>query len=183
MRLDVGPDAVVEWVPEPAIPYAGSRYDQEFDVRVASGGVLWFWETIASGRMARGERWAFTKFSSSIWIEMADGARIIERMEVEPGPRGQGSGMAYEWDYVASAFLVSDALSEADLSAISDEVWTALESVGTEVLGGLSRPAAAGLVIKLAARTGDALRESLDRIWGVVRRRLWGQPIPPLRKY
>lgn len=183
MRLEVGSNAKAEWVPEPAIPYAGSRYAQSFEITVARGGVLWFWETLASGRMARGERWAFTEFSSDIRIAAADGRRIVERMTVEPGQTERGVGLASEWDYVASAFLVADQVGEAVLADIHDEAALVIDSFGNELLGGVSHPAAPGLAIKLVAKSGDGLRAAQDRIWEVVRRRLWNRGLPPLRKY
>ena len=183
MRLEVGSDARAEWVPEPAIPYAGSRYAQSFEITVARGGVLWFWETLASGRMARGERWAFTEFSSDIRITAADGRRMVERMRVEAGRANRGVGLASEWDYVASAFLVADQVGESVLADIHDEAALAFDSFGSELLGGVSHPAAPGLAIKLMAKSGDGLRAAQDRIWEVVRRRLWNRGLPPLRKY
>lgn len=183
MHLDVGPDAVVEWVPESAIPYGGSRYAQTFEITVERGGVLWFWEVLASGRMARGERWAFTEFSSSIRISTAAGARIVERMVVEPGGSGGGVGLAGDWDYIASAFLVSDRVDDVTLREIRDRSAAAMDSVGAEVLGGNSRPAAQGLAVKLVAKTGESLKQALDRVWEIVRRSVLHLPLPSLRKY
>jgi urease accessory protein len=183
MQLDVGADAIVEWVPETAIPYAGSRYAQTFHIRVACGGVLWFWEAVASGRIARGERWAFKEFSSHIRIETAAGGKIVERMVVVPGRSDDGGGLASAWNYVASAFLVSDAVPDEVLAGIEEEAATRLESPGAEVLGGMSRPAAPGLALKIVAHTGESLKDAMEGVWGVVRRKLWNRSLPSLRKY
>ncbi len=183
VRLEVGSDAIAEWAPEPAIPYAGSRFAQSFEITVARGGVLWFCEALASGRIARGERWAFAEFSSDIRIHDADGRQLIERFTVVPGRSEHGVGLAAKWDYVASAFLVADRLGEKELVLLEEDMAAALDALGDEVLGGVSRPAAAGLAIKLVAKSGDGLRAAQDRVWEVVRRRLWNRGLPPLRKY
>jgi urease accessory protein len=183
MQLEVGPHAIVEWVPETAIPYAGSRYAQTFEMTVARGGALWFWEAVANGRIARGERWAFSEFSSDIRIKTAAGERIAERMVVEPGRSGDAVGLAAEWNYVASAYLIADAVTEEQLAEIAEESVSILDSLGADVLGGISRPPISGLAMKIVARTSESLKEAMEGIWGVVRRRLWNQAIPPLRKY
>lgn len=40
---------------------------------------------------------------------------------------------------------------------------------------GVSPPAVTGLAVKLAAKSGDALREAQDHVWEVMRRRLWNR--------
>ena len=54
--ISVGRGAILEWVPEPTIPFAGSRFRQVIHVTLAPGATVLLWDAIASGRMARGER-------------------------------------------------------------------------------------------------------------------------------
>lgn len=183
VRLDLKPGAIVEWVPDTAIPYAGARYAQTFDVTVGAGATLWFWEAFACGRIARGERWAFTEFSSEIRIEAQSGGKMLERMAIEPCHSVRGIGLAEPWNYAASVFLVSDALTDAEIAEIGEESAAAIESLGSAVLGGVSRPAVPGLAMKIVAGTSQALNDVLECVWRVVRRRMWSRSLPPLRKY
>jgi urease accessory protein len=183
VRLLLKPGAIVEWVPEPSIPYAASRYAQTFDITVGAGATLWFWESFACGRIASGERWAFTEFSSEIKIAVESGGTALERMVIDESQSAQGIGLVEPWNYVASVFLVSDALSDAALSEIGGEAAAAIESYGSLVLGGVSRPAIPGLAMKIVAETGQGLNDVLVSVWEIVRRRLWNRGLPPLRKY
>jgi len=183
VRLELKHGAIVEWVPDTAIPYAGSRYAQTFDITVGAGATLWFWEAFACGRIACGERWAFTEFSSEIRIETQSGGKVIERMAIESGHSVHGIGLAEPWNYVASVFLVSDALTDAAITEIGEESAAAIESLGSAVLGGVSRPAVPGLSMKIIAETSQVFNDALACVWSVVRRRVWSQSLPPLRKY
>ena len=60
--------AVLEWFPEMTIPFAGSRFVQTMDVRLARGATVLIWDSVASGRVARDERWAFTSLQNHIQI-------------------------------------------------------------------------------------------------------------------
>ncbi|MBI3472530.1 MAG: urease accessory protein UreD, partial [Candidatus Solibacter usitatus] len=48
-------EGLLEYLPDPLIPFAGSRYRQETRIDLAHGAGLFWWETIAPGREARGE--------------------------------------------------------------------------------------------------------------------------------
>ncbi|MEK7350698.1 MAG: urease accessory protein UreD, partial [Nitrospirota bacterium] len=66
IRLSVGPDARLEWLPEVTIPFAGSRFRQSIHVDLAPGATVVLWDAMASGRVARQERWAFASVENEI---------------------------------------------------------------------------------------------------------------------
>jgi urease accessory protein len=51
------------------------------------------------------------------------------------------------------------------------------------VLGGVSQPAAPGVVVKLIARSAPAMTQVLMELWAAVRDVLWQMPPATLRKY
>ena len=63
--ITVGPNAILEWVPEPTIPFAGSHFEQTITVQLDTGACLILWDTLAAGRIASGERWDFSPFQES----------------------------------------------------------------------------------------------------------------------
>ncbi len=139
------------------------------------------WDAIASGRVARGERWAFTNLANEIKISTADGRSVIERYHVAPSQNGVG--LAEPWDYVASLFVIGDAIEAATWVRLRERVAERLEGEGPAVLGGVSEPAASGVVVKLLARSAPDLSETLDHLWATVRSVLWNLPKPALRRY
>ena len=64
VRLSVGPDARLEWVPEVTIPFAGARFCQSIHVDLAPGATVVLWDGFASGRVAMRERWAFASLEN-----------------------------------------------------------------------------------------------------------------------
>jgi urease accessory protein len=188
--LVVGQGAILEWLPEPTIPFAGSRFHQTIRVRLESQATLLLWDAIASGRMARGERWAFRSLTNDIRITTASGPSIVERYELASVLEGRAgedpavtAGLAGEWDYVASLFLLGDGLPAEKVKRLADILADILASQPGQVLGGISEPAAPGLAIKLLAKSAPALGAMQAALWAAVRTHLWGLPVPALRRY
>ena len=183
VAISVGPEARLEWLPEVTIPFAGSRFRQSIHVDLAPGATAVLWDAMASGRVAMRERWAFASVENEIRIRTASGASVVERYRVVPGRLPESIGLAGSWDYVASLFVIGD--------AVGADVWNHLEGVLAAileqrpglVLGAVSTPAAPGLVVKLVAQSAPNLTVTLEAIWAAVREDLWDLPVPNLRRY
>ena len=200
IRLSVGLDARLEWLPEVTIPFAGSRFRQSIHVDLAPGATVVLWDAMASGRVARQERWAFASIENEICIrglapaEKGDspGAGqspsvpvplLLERYCLVPDRLTESAGLVESWDYVASLFVIGD--------AVDADVWKRLDLILADileqrpglVLGAVSTPSAPGLVVKLVARSAPDLTETLESLWAAVRKELWDLPVPNLRKY
>jgi urease accessory protein len=183
IRLSVGPDARLEWLPEITIPFAGSRFRQSIHVDLAPGATVVLWDAIASGRVARGERWAFAGLENEICIRTAMSGSVVERYCLVPSQLPESVGLVGSWDYVASLFVIGDAVDAEIWAGLDTAFATILEARPGLVLGGVSTPAAPGLVVKLVARSAPDLTEILEAIWAAVRKELWNLPVPNLRRY
>jgi urease accessory protein len=183
VRLSVGPDARLEWLPEVTIPFAGSRFRQSIHVDLAPGATVVLWDAIASGRVAMQERWAFAAVENEIHIRTPLGRSVVERCRVVPDQLSETDGLVESWDYVASLFVIGD--------AVGVEVWARLDAILAAileqrpglVLGAVSTPAAPGLVVKFVARSAPDLTVTLETIWAAVRKELWDLPVANLRRY
>jgi urease accessory protein len=181
--LAVGVGAIVEWVPEVTIPFAGSRFRQTIRVTLGPGATILLWDAIASGRVARGERWVFTDLSNEIHITTASGRSLLERYHLAPGAEGEGVGLASDWDYVASFYLVNDAIDVETWKELEQAMTEVLEEQPGRVLGGMSQLSAPGLAVKLVARTAPDLARLLGALWLAVRQAFWKLPVLDLRRY
>ena len=184
VTIKVADDGVLEWLPEHTIPFAGSRFRQSIDVKLGHGGVLVLWDAVASGRIAHGERWAFTTLNNHIQIQMPSQACVREQYALSLANTDGELGAADEWDYVGSFFIAGD--------AVPATVWRSLETALVEilersreqsVLGGVSQPAIPGLVVKLVASSAPVMTDVLMEMWAAVRGLLWQMPPAALRKY
>jgi urease accessory protein len=181
--ITVGPGAVLEWIPEHTIPFAGSQFRQIIDVKLAAGATVVLWDAIASGRIAHGERWRFTSLENEIRITTASGASVREHYALAPADKWSGIGLVEEWDYVGSFFVIGDGVDPSVWKLLETVLANILENHPDQVLGGVSQPAAPGLVVKLVATSAPLLTTVLDALWSAVRKALWNFPPVVLRKY
>jgi urease accessory protein len=138
---------------------------------------------MASGRVARLERWAFASLENEICIRGSLGKSVAERYRLVPGLLPESVGLVGSWDYVASLFIIGDAV-DADVWTRLDIVLAALlEERPGSVLGAVSTPAAPGLAVKLVAQSAPDLTATLESLWAAVRKELWGLSVPNLRRY
>lgn len=179
----LGPGAILEWVPEPTIPFAGSRFRQVIHVTLAPGATVLLWDAIASGRIARGERWAFTSLENEIRVTTASGASVLERYDLTPREAQGQVKLAEAWDYVATLYVVGDAVGVDTWRRLEGALATILDERPGRVLGGVSQPALPGLAAKVLARSATDLHATLEALWGAVRRELWSLPAAVLRRY
>ena len=208
VRLSVGPDARLEWVPEVTIPFAGSRFRQSIHVDLAPGATVVLWDALASGRVAMQERWACASVENEICIRglappseavpvplplrrgQAPKRRapvpnwsVFERYRLVPGRLPESVGLVGSWDYVASLFVIGDAVGADVWKGLEAAIAAILEQRPGLVLGAVSTPAAPGLVVKLVARSAPDLTVTWEAIWAAVRKDLWNLPAPNLRRY
>jgi len=181
--VHLGAGAKLEWFPEHTIPFAGSRFRQSINVTLASGATVLLWDAIASGRIASGERWAFSSLNNEIRITTASGSSLLERYHLAPAKKSGAVGLASKWDYVASLFIVGDGIADALWNVLEAEISSILDERPGHLLGGVSRPALPGLAIKLVARSAPDLTAVCNALWAAVRRVVWGLLPPALRKH
>ena len=181
--IRVGPGGVLEWFPEHTIPFAGSRFRQRLHASLASGATLLLWDALASGRIAREERWACTDLENEIRINTASGHTLLERYTLAPATDLGRVGLAEEWDYVASLYAVNDVMAPESWSRLESRIASILDERPGQVLGGVSTPTVPGLAVKLLARTAPDLTSMLEALWAAAREALWNLPPVAWRKY
>jgi len=92
-------------------------------------------------------------------------------------------GLAAEWDYVASLYIINDIVAPEVWSRLEARISLLLDERTGSLLGGVSQPAAPGVAVKLLARTAPDLTGALDALWAAVRADLWNLPPVAWRKY
>jgi len=183
IRLSVGSNARLEWLPEVTIPFAGSKLRQALHVDLTEGATALVWDAMASGRVAREERWAFTSFENEIRITTASGTSVLERFRIEPDAMNSRRRLASEWDYVASAFVIGDGISSEVWAVLEETLAAMLDQWPGLVLGGVSQSSIPGLAIKILARSAPDLTAALEEVRRCVRLHLWQLPAVALRRY
>lgn len=175
VEVEVGPGAILEWVPDPIIVYAGAKLHQTLRVEIAPGGTAIVSDLWSGGRLARGERWAHARLNLALEIDFDGRPLVRERAMLGPDRDIGLEG----WSYRGAWYAVTD--RPCPWSDLADDVAGALDSV-PDIYAGAS-PLARGAAISLVARTAPAFAFANALIWSRVRCALLGEAPPALRKH
>src|SRR5215207_4524182 len=184
-RISVGAGGLLEYLPDPLIPFAGSRYQQETTVELAAGAGLFWWETVAPGREARGELFAYERLRLRTDIA-ADGTPFaLERIDLEPARRPLDSPLRLGPYRHLSSFYVCRAGVEPrrwlELEATLGELARRLSRAG-RVLWGVSALRAHGLLVRALGVKGWDIQTGLPDFWQAAKSYLYGRDATPPRK-
>jgi urease accessory protein len=175
--LRIGPEAVLEYVPDHTIPFAGSDFRQTLHAELAEGARLIVMDAFAAGRVARGEAWRFARLESGLCVEDAAGWLLRDRFVLEGPDPWDALGLAEGLPYFAT------------VASFGDEPWdTVAEDVdaavggcpGVQGAGGTL--ARRGTIARCLAASAVGLGSAAHRLWACARRRVLGLEPLVLRK-
>jgi urease accessory protein len=84
LRAEVGSGACLVVMPDPVQAFRGSQYRQDQEFSLASDGGLVLVDWLCSGRAARGERWAFSRFQSRNEIFLGSTPVVLDSLLLDP---------------------------------------------------------------------------------------------------
>ena len=174
-RLRVEAGAILEWVPDHTIPFAGSAFRQSITVELGAGARLILVDAFAAGRVAREERWRFQLLQSTLDVRDAGGWLLLACVALGAGA-GDGLGMTEGAPYFGTMVVVGGEVASARTALA--EVAAALVDARAAV-GATRREA---LVGRCLAPSAPALTEAIDLLWRAARAALCGLEPPALRK-
>jgi urease accessory protein len=179
-RFEVRAGASLDVFPEISIPQRGARARQQTQIEIEPGGELLYLETLAPGRVASGESFAFDRFAWSTDVRL--GPRLIhrERAALAPGDDSLAPLRALHPASYYAGLLVISPKSESWNAAFARDI--AALGEGTSVRIAASRLTAGGWSIRLLAPDALALRSTLHHIRTHLYRML-ARPLPDLRRY
>jgi urease accessory protein len=182
--LQVGPRALLEYLPDQLIPFAGSRHHQQTDVLLADGATFFSWEVLAPGRQAMGETFAFDTLRIETNIRSDARPILLEDFTLRPDSRPLPSlARLGEYQYMASFYAIEVGRSPRELR----ELETSLAQIASEescggTIWGTSALASDGVIVRGLSNTSRTLPATLLRYWNVARRFLTGVDAVPPRK-
>jgi urease accessory protein len=176
-EITVGENALLEYVLDPIIPFAGSRLSQRTRIHLADGAGLFWWEILAPGREARGEIFEYEFLEMKMDIAAESQPITAESIRLEPRTRPLASlarlGPFRTW----ATFYICRV-------GLEPNVWLALEGELREIAAGLphsgdmswgiSTLVAHGLAIRALAERGRDVLPGLQSLWAAAKRRLYG---------
>ncbi|MFC6864343.1 urease accessory protein UreD [Halomicroarcula sp. GCM10025817] len=178
--LSVGADAHLDYVPEPTILHADSRFVQDLTISCASGGSAVVSDVVVPGRLARGERFAFERYLSRVRATGPAGLLFEDTTHLVPGESDpQVPGVLGEFSVYGTAFVVAPDRDAADLSDALHEAVADCEARA----GASELPNGAGVTVRALGDRAETVQAALHAGWDRARRNLFSAPAPAGRKY
>ena len=84
LTAQIGEGGFLALLPDPTVCFAGASYQQRTELRLAPGAAAVAVEVLASGRSARGERWAFRRYQGDLSLRSGDRLLLSERLLLDP---------------------------------------------------------------------------------------------------
>ncbi len=143
--IHVQEGGLLEYLPDPLIPFAGSRYRQQTHIELANDAGLFWWETITPGREARGEVFDYEQLQLEAKITAQGKPLAIEHIKIEPQHRTPSSLTRLgAYSYFCSFYICKTGMEAAH--------WLQMEQQLSVLAQKLSRPEEISLGRKYAGR-------------------------------
>jgi urease accessory protein len=182
VNLRVGAGAVLEYLPDPVVPFRGSRLFQRTSLSTAEDATVILGEVLLPGRVAHHEVHAYDLFWAETEAHDLDGTLLFaDSMRLRPGHVGdpRSPGVLGGYDVVATLYVMCSRMSPPDLVALLRE---ALAEVPDVLAGATELPAGRGAAVRLLGHTSRAVQAAMHAAWNRARTSLLGAPAPDLRK-
>lgn len=178
VKVRVGEGALLEYLPDALIPFAGSRHLQRTTVSLADRATLLWWEILAPGRQAMGETFAFDRLRLQTEVRSPSRPVLIENMDLEPAKRSLKSiARLGPYSHVANFYAFAVGLPQSkwgELEARLKDIYSARSSAGV-IIWGSSTLASDGIVVRGLSVSARELPATLAAIWKTAKRFLTGE--------
>jgi urease accessory protein len=171
-------DAVLVVAPDPLVCFAGSRLEQHqrFELTPTSSLALIDW--LASGRAARGERWAFDRYRGTVAVDVGGSPLFRDALLLEPTDGALDSPLRMgRFDCLATVVMVGPAVRDAAERLM--EFVNAQPAPTRSPLLFAASPLPDGVVLRVAGpgteAVGGWLRERLDVVPRLAGEDPWGR--------
>ncbi|WP_406054412.1 urease accessory protein UreD [Kribbella sp. NBC_00889] len=182
VNLHVGAGGVLEYLPDPVIPFRGSRLYQRTCLTVAQDATVILGEILLPGRTAHNEAHVYDVYWADTEVRDVDGALLFaDTLRLRPGQIDDPTspGVLGGFDVLASLYVICASTSASDLVALLRD---ALADV-PEVLAGVTElPAGRGAAVRVLGHTSRAVQAAVHAAWDRARTEVLGAPAPNLRK-
>ncbi|MGW0086785.1 urease accessory protein UreD [Streptomyces sp. NPDC003393] len=180
LRVDAG--AVLEYLPDPIVPFRTSRLFQRTCLTTARDATVIMGEVLLPGRVAHDEAHAYDLCWMETEVRALDGTLLFtDTVRLRPGglddPRSPG--LLGEYDVLATLYVVCSRMPPRDIVALLREALAEMP----EVLAGVTElPAGCGAAVRVLGYTSRAVQAAMHTAWNRARTSLLGASAPDLRK-
>ena len=184
-QFHLGENSLLEYLPDLLIPYRDVRARQRTAFTLAQGAALFAWDTVAPGRVASGESFAYRRLALTLEVTVAGLPILNDRLLLEPRRWAISSAgrLGPETGYLVTFLAVRAGAPVLHLRA--------LESSLSELLAGHAAPGdfwgasilpAHGVLVRGLATSSLHLPGLLYKLWSHAKQELLDRPATAPRK-
>jgi len=179
--IRVGENATLEYFPDHMIPHESSALRQSLRVEMAPGSRAILFDSMASGRVAHGERWKFREMDSRTDVFSSGRPIYINRTKIVPALQPPDRlGWMEDFDYMGSVGFFADGFSNwKECCAQLNDVLNAIPNIK----GAVSMLARNGCMARFLSRSASDMTEANQKLWNSGRHSLLNLPPFEHRKY
>ena len=184
-EFSIGEGALLEYVPDATIPFAGSKFQQHTSIDLAPGAGLFWWEIFAPGREARGELFAYDQLEIRTRISAAGRLIVAENVSLRPATQDIPSlARLGSYRYLATFYICRVGIKPGFWRALEDSLRQRISCQGKpdETLWGISSLSAHGIAIRCLAQRGRDILPALQSLWTHAKFQLYNEAAIPPRK-
>jgi len=177
--FSVGRGAALEYVPEPTIPFADSRFASHTRFELDEGAELFYADVLTPGRTRRGERFRYASLSLRTEAYRCGSLAMWDHFRLEPGAhRHTLPGAMEHFTHSGMCWILSDRAGEELLSRIRALLPESTDSL----IAGASLAEDRGIAVRMLGTSAWELQRVIDAVWDEGRRFLWRLPPCPFKK-
>jgi len=176
-EISVGDSGYLEYVPDPLIPFAGSRLRQTTAIDLQERASFIWWERIAPGREASGESFGYESLCSRFEVTAGGELVALEQWTLAPQLRRVDSvARLGPFRHFSSCYVCCAGESPTYWRNFESELQDLAERLSSaELLWGVTCLRAHGLVIRCVSTSGRLLADTWVEIWKAAKLRLCGR--------
>ncbi|WP_048292852.1 urease accessory protein UreD [Pseudomonas aeruginosa] len=129
LEIHLEPGATLEWLPQESIVFAGAQAELETRIQLRGDARLFYWDMVALGRPASGERFASGHFVAALDIRRDDRLLWHERQRIDGGDRLLDSPIGLAGHPVLATLVAS---GETSLQWLAPDEWLLIVPGGEE---------------------------------------------------
>ncbi|MEO8252602.1 MAG: urease accessory protein UreD [Chloroflexota bacterium] len=178
VTLTVAEDGFLEYLPDPAIPFAGADFVGRTDARVAEGATLILTEAVTAGRAARGEVHQFKRYESVVEIGRPGGRVLsLDATILDPADGLAALGRLGGQAATGTLYVVGAGFGAATLRAAAADA-----NVPDTVAGASTLPGGLGAWLKVLGPDGPSVSAVLTAAAAAAHEAILGTPAPGSRR-
>jgi len=173
----IGEGAVLEYLPEPLLPFSGAAFHQETDIFLEEGASLFWPDILGPGRSGSGELFRYRLYENRVKIKDGKGLISQESFRLMPGNRPLNvRGVMEGYSHLGSIYIFCK-------DELLEDLLTGIRSLKEDLSWGVSLLARRGLVVRALAYDTPVLQAFFVKIWTLFRKGVLGRSLPPVRRY